>query len=47
MLNKAFYSILLKNTFQIVIVCIGISPPLKKTLPPQREISFHLYKAFF
>ena len=32
MLNKAFYSILLKNTFQIVIVCIGVSTPSKR--PP-------------
>ena len=33
MLNKAFYSILLRNTFQIVIVYIGVSnPPLKHHL---------------
>ena len=32
MLNKASYSILLKNTFQIVIVCIGVSTPLKNTI---------------
>ena len=32
MLNKAFYSFLLKNTFQIVIVCIGVSTPLKNTI---------------
>ena len=29
MLNKAFYSILLRNTFHIVIVCIGVSTPSK------------------
>ena len=34
MLNKAFYSILLRNTFQIVIVCIGVSTtPLENTSP--------------
>ena len=33
MLNKAFYSILLRNTFQIVIVYIGVSTPLKNTTP--------------
>ena len=33
MLNKAFYSILLRSTFQIVIVCIGVSTPLKNTTP--------------
>ena len=31
MLNKAFYSILLRNTFKIVIVYIGVSTPLKNT----------------
>ena len=33
MLFKAFYSILLKKTFQIVIVCIGVSTPSIAPLP--------------
>ena len=33
MLNEAFYSPLLKNTFQIIIVCIGVSTPSKKPSP--------------
>ena len=36
MLNKPFYSILLRNAFHIVIVCIGVSTPhtpLKNTTP--------------
>ena len=32
--NKAFYSILLRNNFQIVIVCTGVSTPLSKATPP-------------
>ena len=31
MLDKAFYSILLKNTLQIVMVCIGVLTHLKNT----------------
>ena len=33
MLNKTFYSILLRNIFHIVIVCIGVSAPLKNITP--------------
>ena len=34
MLNKAFYSVLLRNTFQIFIVCIGVSTtPFENTSP--------------
>ena len=33
MLNKAFYSILLRNTFQIVIVCIEVSTLFNITTP--------------
>ena len=40
MLNKAFYSILLRNTFQIVILCIVVS-----TLPlPQKHHTLILAK---
>ena len=34
MLNKALYFVLLRNTFQIVIVCIGVSMPPSKPPPP-------------
>ena len=49
MLNKAFCSILLRNTFQIVIVCIGVStsskasPPLSCQAPP---LQASLFKQF-
>ena len=32
--NKAFYSILSRNIFQIVILCIGVSTPIQKHPPP-------------
>ena len=34
MLNKALYFVLLRNTFQVVIVCIGVSMPPSKPPPP-------------
>ena len=51
MLNKAFYSILLRNTFQILIVCIGVSTPLKNTtlslLPSSPPLNLQTAQASF
>ena len=49
MLNKAFYSFLLKNTFQIVIVCIGVSTPSKRPpayFLPSPPLQASLFKKF-
>ena len=43
MLNKAFCSILLRSTFQIVIVCIGVSTPSK--IPPPLSCQAPLLKS--